>query len=230
MVCLRLCKTLMCYIFVVLFIVVSMSVGCKKKSPEDKAKDETVVEDSRVEQSVLVDAYLERKKDDQKNQELDKENMGGLVFAARVADKTLKYWDFRLYREGKDVLGQTDSTEGDKFIKLEPGVYDLKLEYTALLYPEIKGISIEKGYVTRVILNLPCRMVLLAEKENRSVRIYNNATNEDIGVSSHDINAGGKISFDLLPGKYKIVYVYTDKKMDDIVFEIKEGETKEITL
>jgi hypothetical protein len=226
----RFFKTLVCYLFILLFMMVSMLSNCSKRSPEDKAKDEKAVEDARMAQSASIDEYLERKKDERKNQELDKGNMGGLVFAARLADKTFKYWNFRLYREGKDVLGQTDSTEGDKFIKLEPGVYDLKLEHTDLLYPAIKGISIEKGYITRVTLNLPCRIVLIAEKENRSVRIYNGITDEDIGMSSHDVDAGGKISFDLLPGKYKIVYAYTDKKMDDIIFEIKEGETKEIKL
>jgi hypothetical protein len=155
---------------------------------------------------------------------------GGITCVVTLIDNTIESWPFKILKGESTVSGYSEETGINEFLEIDPGIYDIVFPFTEIEFPPIKDVKIKSGYTTRVVMNLPSRFTITAMKKERSTRILSAQSGKDIGKKSHNFKKYRTGVYDCLPGRYKIVYVYTDDKLEDIVFEINEGETIDIKL
>lgn len=208
---------------IILFFLIVFS-ACREKPSKNGTKEP---EDPT---SSLPSQYIDIAIGETQNEDLSTVNKGGITCVVTLIDNTTESWPFKVLKGESTISGQSEETDDAEFIELDPGSYSVVFPFTNIEFPPIKDVKIEKGYITKVVLNLSSRFTITAMKKDRSIRIFNTNYGKDIGKSSHDFGKYESVVYDCLPGTYKLVYVYTEEKLEDIIFEVNEGETIDIKL
>lgn len=173
-----------------------------------------------------------------KNDALLQKDIGGLYVNTVLADSTNEFYTYRVYQDGSDFLGRScRSIEGIE--ELPPGFYEIRFPFNHLAYPPLSDIQVVTGFVTVIDVFIASRAVLYSEFPALTFNLYNRESGENVGKNQKVIYATEKLSFDLLPGKYRLIIdnIYEDprnkpeEELEDKIevdFDLKAWQTIEI--
>jgi hypothetical protein len=213
-------RCLVLFITLVLFLF----SACVEKPSKEKT------EDSKEMTSHFPSQFLDIETKKTEEGLLSNEQKGGITCVVTLIDNTIESWPFKIVKGDSTISGYSEETRINEFLEIDPGIYDIVFPFTEIDFPPIREVKIKSGYTTRVVMNLPSRFTITAMKKERSIRIFSAQSGKDIGKKSHSFGKYETGVYDCLPGTYKLVYVYTEEKREDIILEVNEGETVDIKL